>query len=68
MVSNMNNQNDGYNNEQDILMSIPDILSYLDISNSTLYKIRINLDMNFPAPVEMIKKNVIMFSKKQIDQ
>jgi predicted DNA-binding transcriptional regulator AlpA len=62
------NQYDEETNDQDILMSIPDVLSYLDISNSTLYKIRLNPDMCFPTPVEMIKKNVIMFSRNQINQ
>ena len=52
----------------DSLITISETCSILDISNSSLQKIRSNPELLFPRPKKLANRSVILFSKNEILQ
>jgi predicted DNA-binding transcriptional regulator AlpA len=50
------------------LLSMIQVCSLLNLSNSTVIRIRMDSDMNFPKPVKGIGKSKIYFLKHEIEE
>lgn len=52
----------------DSLITISETCSILNISNSSLWKIRANPELEFPRPKKLANRSMILFSKNDILQ